>query len=114
MFGEIQTGASAATQSRAERPRPAALWLIASGSSGPKGDVQELGWGFAVLQTFGNHTKSESLHASDGFIAVPGITHHARQGGHFGEPASVILPLNLDHKDHDCTVPSGRAVYNSL
>jgi len=57
---------------------------MASCSSGLKRHVQKLGGGLSVLEAFGNHAESESLHAGDGFIAVGSIAHDPGQGRDFG------------------------------
>jgi hypothetical protein len=83
---------------------------MASRSSGLECNVQEFGGGFALFETLGNHPESQGLHAGDGFIAVGAVAHHTRQGGHLGDPAAVILAVDLDRKNHAayCTIRPGR------
>lgn len=80
---------------------------MASCSSGLERDVQKLGRGFTVFQTFRDHTKRQGLDARHGFITVGAITHDAGEIGHFGEPPAVSFSLELDGEDHARTVASG-------
>ncbi len=59
-----------------------------------------------MFEALGNHAQGQGLYAGDGLITVCAIAHHAGQSGYFGEPAIVILTLDLDRKDHAGTVPS--------
>jgi hypothetical protein len=61
-----------------------------------------------VFEALGNHAQGQGLYAGDGLITVCAIAHHAGQSGYFGEPATVILALDLDRKDHaDSTIRAG-------
>lgn len=82
-------------------------------SSGLKRDVDEFGGSFAVFEALSDHAQGKGLHAGDCFVAVGSVAHHAGQGRHLGEPAAVVLALDLDRKNHDRTVPSGPAVYQA-
>lgn len=73
---------------------------MASCSSGLKGHVQELGWGFSVFQAFGDHAKRQGLYARHRFVAVGAITHDAGEGWYFGEPPTIVFALKLDGKGH--------------
>lgn len=67
-------------------------------SSGPKGDVKELGRRFGVLETLGQDPEREGLDAGDGFVPTGGVQHGTRQIGYLSEPPAVILALNLDRE----------------
>jgi len=58
-----------------------------------------------MLQPFGNHAKSERLHASGGFVTVLAIGHDTRQGGNFGHPAAIVFALNFNRERHSGDVP---------
>lgn len=45
-----------------------------------------------MLEAFGNHLESQGLHFGHGFAAVGTVAEHARQRGHFDEPAVVVFP----------------------
>jgi hypothetical protein len=60
-----------------------------------------------MFEAFGNHPERQRLHVGDGFITVGAVAHDTSQGGHLGEPATVVFAFDLDRKDHVATVPSG-------
>ena len=61
-----------------------------------------------MLQTFGNHAQCEGLDASNSFVPVLAIRHDAGQSRHLGEPASIVLSLNLNRERHAGNVPFNR------
>ena len=63
-----------------------------------------------MLEAFGDHAKRQRLHAGNRLVAVNAVAHNARQGRHLSQPATVVLALDLDRKNHGRTVPSGPAV----
>ena len=75
-----------------------------------KGDVQELGRGFSVLETFGNHAQGERLYPSDCFVSVRAVRHDAGQGRHLSEPAPVVFALYFDRERHVGNLPFGPAI----
>ena len=82
------------------------LWWRANCSRGLKGDVEEFGWRFAVLETLRDHSKSQCLDDRNRFIPVPSVAQHAREGRHLGDPATVFFAFELDREGHTRTVPS--------
>ncbi len=49
-----------------------------------------------LLDAFGNHTPRKRLHLRNGSGPVVAVCHHAREVGHFCNPAAVLFALNLD------------------
>jgi hypothetical protein len=82
----------------------------ASCSRRVEGHVEEFGRRFPLLEPLGNDAKGQGLYSGDGFITVLAVAEYPRKGGHFGNPAAVVLAFKLDGERHDCTVPSGPAV----
>ena len=71
-------------------------WWPANDSRGVKGDGKGFGWGFVVLEPFGENPQRKRLDVSDSLRARRAVAHRAREGGDLGDPAAVILPLKLD------------------
>jgi hypothetical protein len=88
--------------------------LQANCSRRVEGDVQEFGWGFAVLQALSDDSERQSLNSRDGFIAVLGVTHDAWERRHFGEPPAVRLAFEFDREGHVSTVLSARLANKRL
>jgi len=63
-----------------------------------------------MLETLRNHPESERLYASNGFIPALAIGQDAREGWHFGDPATVVLALDFDRECHAANVPFGPSV----
>lgn len=84
-------------------------WSTANGSSSLKGNVEEFGGGFPMLEALGNDTKGKGLHARDCFIAIRAVAHDTGQGRHLGKPPAVVLAFKLDRKyhKHHCTIAFG-------
>lgn len=53
-----------------------------------------------MVQTVGDHSQGECLHARDGFIPVSAVAHHPRQSRHLGQPAAILLPFKFDREGH--------------
>lgn len=49
-----------------------------------------------MLQAFGDHAQGEGLNLSDGFASVGAAAEHARQCRHFGQPAAIVFPFELN------------------
>jgi hypothetical protein len=77
-------------------------------------DVQEFRRGFTMLQALGKHAEGKRLDASDGLVAVLTVGHHAGQGGHLGQPATVVFPLDFNRERHEGNVPSGLAANKAM
>lgn len=61
-----------------------------------------------MLKSLRDHAQGERLDPGDGFVAVLTVAHHSRQRGHFGEPAAVILAIELNREGHGryCSIRS--------
>jgi hypothetical protein len=62
-----------------------------------------------MFEAFGDHAKRQSLHAGNGLVTVNAVAHDANQRRHFGQPAAIVLALDLDRKNHVgyCTIRAG-------
>jgi hypothetical protein len=49
-----------------------------------------------MLDTICYHPKSKDLDASDSLLAGVSVNERARQLRHFGDPATVVFPTQLD------------------
>ena len=63
-----------------------------------------------MFEALGDNTKGQRLHQGYRFVAVNAVAHHPRQRGNLGQPAAVVLALDLNRKHHGRTVPSGPAL----
>ena len=67
-----------------------------AGSRGAKGNVQQVGRRFAVLQTLRNHAKGQGLDLGEGFRPTIAVAQDARQVADLCNPAPVLFALELD------------------
>jgi hypothetical protein len=49
-----------------------------------------------MVEPVGQHPKRERLNVRHGLVPALPVRHDTRKIGYFGNPAAVILPLNLD------------------
>jgi hypothetical protein len=67
-----------------------------------------------VLQTFSNHSESQSLYLRDRGLLALAIGQHARQLQDLGQPAAILFLLYLDFEGTQALDPSRPRIDNSL
>lgn len=84
--------------------------LSNSSSLGNKGHRERAGFGLTVLKPVGQHAEGQRLGRRECLRFGGAVGEHARQGWDLGDPAALVLALDLhgEHLTHALTLPPVR------